>query len=149
MATRVPKGRSGHRTGEHEARALQALDLRLAGASYRAIGETLHISHTQAQRDVSMMLHELASEPANKVREAELGRLDRLLLAHWPKAILGDHKATGTVLSIMDRRAKLLGLDAPQRIDITNWIRGMAVAEGLDPDQAVRDADAIVREAKL
>ena len=59
----------------------------------------------------------------------------------------GAINATRTVLSIMDRRAKLLGLDAPQRIDLTGWIREMAIAEGLDPDQTVRDAESIVRRS--
>ena len=77
----------------------------------------------------------------------EAARLDRLLMDHWGKAIQGDVAATRTVLSIMDRRAKLLGLDAPQRIDLTAWIREMAIAEGLDPDQAVRDAESIVRRS--
>jgi hypothetical protein len=134
-------------TGKSEARALKALDLRLAGASYRQIGVTLKVSHVQAYRDVTGMLHQYASEPAEKVREVELGRLDRLLLAHWEKATKGDGEATRLVLSIMDRRAKLLGLDAPQRIDISGWIREMAEREGLDPAQAVKDADAIVKAA--
>jgi len=95
------------------------------------------------------MLKEVAGEPAEQVRKAELGRLDRLLMAHWPAAVDGDAKATQTVLQIMDRRARYLGLDAPQRIDLTAWIRDMAEREGIDPDQAVKDAEAIVRGAKL
>ena len=59
--------------------------------------------------------------------------LDGLLMGHWTRASNGDVTATRTVLSIMDRRAKLLGLDAPPRLDITGWIREMAIAEGLDP----------------
>ena len=134
-------------TATAEARRLQALDLRLAGASYRQIGATLGVSHVQAMRDVSKMVSEYASEPADEVRNAELARLDKLMLAHWPQATRGDIKSTTMVLQIMDRRARLLGLDAPQRIDITGWIRDMAKREGLDPDAAVRDAQAILREA--
>ena len=92
-------------------------------------------------------MREYATEPATQLRDMEVARLDRLLMGHWTKAIGGDVNATRTVLSIMDRRAKLLGLDAPQRIDLTGWIREMAIAEGLDPDQAVRDAESIVRRS--
>ena len=135
-------------TAKAEARRIQALDLRLAGASYRQIGDTLGVSHVQAIRDVATMIKEYATEPADQVRKAEAARLDKLMLAHWPQAIKGDVRATTMVLQIMDRRARLLGLNAPQKIDITNWIRTMAEREGLDPDAAVRDAQAIMREAK-
>ena len=134
------------RNAQIEVRELKALDLRLAGASYRQIGVQLSVSHVQAFRDVQRVLREIAKEPALEVRAVELGRLDKLMLAHWPFAIKGDVRATTMVLQIMDRRARLLGLDSPQRIDITGWIREMAKREGLDPDQAVRDAQDILRE---
>ena len=130
-------------------RELTALDLRLSGASYRQIGAELGVSHVQAFRDVQRVLHQIVAEPASELRGQELARLDRLTLTHWPAAIKGDHRATAVVLQIMDRRIRLLGLDAPQRIDITGWIREMAAAEGLDADQAVRDAEAFVRDSRL
>ena len=120
--------------------------MRLAGASYRQISATLGVPLATAHRQVQRMLTEYA-ETATQLRDMEVARLDRLLMGHWTKAIGGDVNATRTVLSIMDRRAKLLGLDAPQRIDLTGWIREMAIAEGLDPDQAVRDAESIVRRS--
>ena len=135
------------RNAQIEVRELKALDLRLAGASYRQIGVQLSVSHVQAFRDVQRVLREIAKEPALEVRAVELGRLDKLMLAHWPRAIRGDVKATTLVLQIMDRRVRLLGLDSPQKIDITGWIREMAKREGLDPDQAVRDAEDILRES--
>jgi hypothetical protein len=128
-----------------QTRRLRALQLRLAGSSYRQIAAALGTTHPTAIKDVDAMLREYAEEPAEKVRSAEAARLDRLLLAHWPAAILGNLKATDTVLQIMARRAALLGLDAPRKVDITTWIREQAVAEGLDPDRAVEDADAFVR----
>ncbi len=45
-----------------------------------------------------------------------------------------------------ERCSKLLGLDEPKKIDITQQLRDRAVAEGLDPDQAVRDAQQFLRE---
>ena len=135
------------RNADSQVRAVQALDLRQAGASYRQIGNTLGVSHVTAFRYVRRLLREHTREPAEQIRDAEIARLDRLLMGHWGKAIGGDVNATRTVLSIMDRRAKLLGLDAPPRIDLTGWIREMAIAEGLDPDQAVKDAESIVRRS--
>lgn len=129
---------------EQDARSLAALDLRLAGASYRQIALQLQVSVGTAFHDVQRMIHEHAAEPAEEVRMQELARLDRLMLAHWPKAVAGDREATRMVLAIMDRRARYLGLDAPIRIDHTAWIRTMAEENGLDPEQAVRDAQAIL-----
>lgn len=125
-------------------RRMKALELRLAGASYRQIGAELGVHYSSAWHDVDIMLREYAKEPTEAIRNAEMGRLDRLMLAHWPAAIRGDVKATQQVLAIMDRRARLLGLDSPQKVDITGIIRTMAVEEGLDPDQAVRDAEKIL-----
>ena len=137
------------RTAGVDARAVKALDMRLGGASYRQIGKALHVDHTTAMRCVQRMLREYATEPSTQVRDMEVARLDRLMAGHWEKAIHGDVNSTRTVLTIMDRRAKLLGLDAPQRLDVTGWIREMAEAEGIDPDQAVRDAESIVRRSDL
>ena len=138
---------TGYDNGQFQ-RRLKALELRLAGASYRQIGESLGIHYTTAWDDVQVMLQEYATEPADAVRNAEIARLDRLLLAHWPLAIKADPKATATVLSIMDRRARLLGLDAPQKVDITGWVREIAAVEGWpDPEQAVKDVEAILAAA--
>ena len=137
------------RNGLTDARGLKALDLRLSGASYRQIGQQLGVSHVQAFRDVQRVLREVLSEPAEAVRRVELARLDRLMRAHWPAATEGDVRATAMVLQIMDRRARQLGLDGPQKIDLTASIREMAEREGIDPDQAVRDPEEIVQRAKL
>src|SRR6266542_3648245 len=73
-------------TGTREtaaARRQQALDLRKAGASYRAIGAQLNISEAQAHRDVKAALARLAElelESADELRTMELDRLDALTL---------------------------------------------------------------------
>lgn len=126
-------------------RRVKALQLRLAGSSYRQIALANKCAIQTASNDVALMLKEYATEPADSVRNAEVARLDRLMLACWESALKGNTKSIDTVLQIMGRRAALLGLDAPRKVDITTWIREMAVAEGLDPDQAVQDADSFVR----
>jgi len=132
-----------------QARRVQALDLRLAGASYRQIAVVLGVGVKTAWLDVNRALREYLTEPSDQVRAAEVARLERLFMAHWPKAISGDKEATYTVLAIMDRRARLLGLDAPKRIDITAWVRELAESEGWDVAQTVRDAERIVKLAGL
>lgn len=55
----------------------------------------------------------------------------------------GDLMAIGRLLK---QEAELLGLDAPQKIDLVAYVRDLAVREGLDPEEAVATAERIVRE---
>jgi hypothetical protein len=48
----------------------------------------------------------------------------------------------------IDRRIKLLGLDAPLKIDIEQRIRAIAITFGLDPDAAVQEAMAVIKEVR-
>lgn len=111
--------------GQHEVaaeRAHRALDLRIAGAAYRQIGQQLGVSYQTAFRDVQDALAELDAlkkKKAERLRDLELKRCDKLTLALQTQARAGDVKAIRTLLGIMERRAKLLGLDAPQQIDAT------------------------------
>ena len=57
------------------------------------------------------------SESADELRTLEACRLNELLNALWVRAIGGDEKAIDRVLRIMERRARLLGLDAPTRTE--------------------------------
>lgn len=103
-------------------RRVKSLELRKGGMSYRQIGAQLGISEAQAHRDVTRILASIAklAEPdALQVRILEQQRLDALLEALWPQAQRGNHGAIDRVLRIMERRARLLGLDAPTRTDIT------------------------------
>lgn len=54
-------------------------------------------------------------EPADELRSLELERLDRLLLGVWSQAAKGNQGAVDRALKIMERRARLLGLDAPTK----------------------------------
>ena len=97
-----------------------ALNLRYAGAGYRAIGQQLGVSHVQAFRDVQQAIDELNANGrklAERVRDLELERLDRLTLALWPKARTGDDRAIRSLVALMERRARLLGLDAAQKYE--------------------------------
>ncbi len=122
-------------------RRQRVLELRKAGASYRAIGAQLNISEAQAHRDLkaaTARLAELERTSAEEYRVIELIRLDdmqleatRILRATHPlisggKVLSGftvDGKAIGLtddgpklaaidrLLKIAERRARLLGLD--------------------------------------
>ena len=103
-------------------RRREALDLRRSGLSFEQIGERLGITRQAAYKHVSKALDKLAeesSDSADKLRALELERLDKLLLGCYADAATGDLRAVDRALRIIERRAKLLGLDAPSKIAST------------------------------
>jgi hypothetical protein len=118
-----------------------ALELRAAGLSFRAIGRQLGCGTTTAYKRVSRGLDRIVAEPADRVRALELHRLDQLqaaatatlharhVLVQGGRPVLDpasgdpypDHGPTlhaiAALLRIAERRARLLGLDQPTRVD--------------------------------
>lgn len=71
-------------------------------------------------KDLSRELKKLRKgnqEDVEDLRALELDRLDALLRGLWPKASKGEERAVQKVLNVLERRAKLLGLDAPEKLD--------------------------------
>jgi hypothetical protein len=77
-------------------------------------------SASGAEQAVRSAIRKVLQEPAEAVRELEAMRLDALLQALWGKALDGDVLVIDRVLKIMDRRARLLGLDAPTKTQQEN-----------------------------
>lgn len=124
-AANVPKSqrqRPPH-TGEDErivARRVQAFELRKAGASYRQIAQQLEVDVATAWDDVQAEMADLRTltvKLAEDVRTLELQRLDRWQAKLETHGLMnGDHRAVLAAVRISERRAKLLGLDAPVRV---------------------------------
>ena len=103
----------------------KALELRKEGKSLAEIATELGYKSKQAVHEaLKSALDRTLRLPADEVRELDLQRLDALLAGVWAKAIAGDLQAINAVLRIMERRAKLLGLDAP--IQYNHLIRAEA-----------------------
>lgn len=101
--------------------AVQALELRKTGETFDAIAARLGYKTRQAAYTaVDRALKRVLQEPTDEVRKIEAERLDALLLAMWTPAQQGDQGAIDRVLRIMERRARLLGIDAPTKIAPTN-----------------------------
>lgn len=136
-------GRTTSRTVQAAEREAQALALRRAGASYPAIAKELGINKGSAHRLVERGLERTVREPAEGLRALENERLDALQLAHWRDALGTPQRqtdadgtvrvvvptleqkqaATRVVLQVLERRAKLNGLDQPAELRL-------ALAEG-------------------
>jgi hypothetical protein len=89
-------------------------------------------------------------DEAKAIELAKLDELERTYWEAWRASVQAAPPGTPTylqgVLGCIDRRVKLLGLDAPERVDVELRVRAMAEALGLDPDAAVREAVEVVRE---
>lgn len=101
-------------------RRRKAVEMRLSGLDWQTIADKLkYASRGAANKDVSRAVDLLTREvvtAAAELRDLELLRLDRLQAAMWRDAMNGDDKAVRAILRIMDRRARLLGLDTPKTI---------------------------------
>lgn len=99
-------------TAETIAREQHVLELRRAGVTFDRIAEEVGISdRSTAHKIYKRALARTLQEPAAEIRHLEGDRLDRLQVAVWSRALRGDLAAVDRVLRIMERRAKLLGLD--------------------------------------
>jgi hypothetical protein len=120
-------------------RQTKAVALRLAGLDFQAIASQLGYSNRgQAVADVQKAISarvEDGTRSIDELREIELLRLDRLQAATWSTALSGDHKAIDQTLKIIDRRCKLLGLDAPERHEVVtiDWL-----------DSQIRELQAVI-----
>ena len=125
-------------------RGQQAIKLRMAGATLDDIARQLDFkSAAGAYKSVMRELKATAQdmgEGTEAVRQLELKRLDQMQFPLWPQVLAGDVAATTTARRIQERRASLLGLDAPKqiearvRIDVLSW------------NQAIRDFLDVYRE---
>lgn len=122
----------------------QCLELRIKGLPYREIGKKVGISHEGVSKALKRALEKHKKVCSEKVDEhiaLELERLDQILRAMLPKATnedKPDKRAAEIVLKAMERRADLLGLDAPKKKSIDHNPEGkpVRVEHGL-PDDTV------------
>ena len=94
----------------------QAIGLRRQGYTLKRIGQVLGVSTQTAANYVNYCLRELVELTAaatEEYRQLELERLDALQAVIWDQAVSGNLWAIDRCLAIMERRAKLLGLDKP------------------------------------
>lgn len=127
-------------------RDAEACRLRTLGHTYDQIAAELgYRNRALAWRAVQRALYATVAEPAAEVRALELARLDKMTLAAWEVlerrhvtvsggkviTVVDDHgvehpldddgpvlQAIDRLLRIQERRARLLGLDAPTRTEV-------------------------------
>jgi chemotaxis protein histidine kinase CheA len=130
---RTKLGKSPHAPAKaaNAERTRSALELRIAGKSFRQISEELDIGLGHAHRlvrDALLELREQNKEFAQYHLDIELARCDRLQAQLDPAIEKGDVRAIEASLKIVDRVAKLLGLDKPQKVEHSGGIVTPAMA---------------------
>jgi transposase len=103
-------------------RQQRALDMRMMGYSYRAIAKDTGVSEGTAYNDVQSSLASLdqvKKGQAERLRELELVKLDHAETRLAKHINNGDVKAILAMVRISERRAKLTGLDAPTKAEIS------------------------------
>lgn len=115
VASKAQQAKTAERRGK-------AIRLKIEGKTYTEIAELLgYDSKASACTDIKRALERHVIEEGLAVeawRELELARLDVLQQAIWPEAMDGSPRAIETALKILDRRAKLLGLDSAVKLEV-------------------------------
>ena len=115
------KSKAGRERLTAAERRKRAVELRKLGLSYQKIADQLGVSQSGAHKMVTTALQQLnikTAEDAAVVRRLELERLDEWLVRIAKELQDGNIlPAIDRGIRIMDRRARLLGLDIPVKRD--------------------------------
>src|SRR5512145_166589 len=124
---------------ERELRRRQVAANLLAGLNYREMADALGVSLGTVKNDVAVVMERWQIEQIESVGDylslAER-RLDRALNAVWDRVLDGDPKAILVMIRIEERRAKLRGLDQPDKVEHSGSVeqRRADPLEGLDDE---------------
>jgi hypothetical protein len=101
----------------------QVLKLRRVGFTFDLIAKELGYSHASgAQKAYVNACKRIVRSDVEEIRKEEQDRLDIAQTAIWQGVLRGDVSSVSALIRIMERRARLLGLDMPtkQQIEVTN-----------------------------
>jgi transcriptional regulator len=118
----------------------KVLDLKRQGLSVRAIADQLGMTKSTVQNRLDAAIAEIVHPAAEAVRTVELERLDAWHVKLEGQLDAGEDptKVVPVLLRCQERRAKYLGLDAPERAEVT--------VTGTAPDEETAALLAAARE---
>jgi hypothetical protein len=133
-------------------REIIGLRMKAKGQNYTEIGVALGISKQGAARVVKrayLKLSKEATESATDARTLDLHRLEQLHEAIWDKAMQagkGQMGAVDRVLKLMERRSRLMGLDAPTKMEFDNRGSGERADYTEEALQQIIDDATLIKE---
>lgn len=107
----TPRPRRTSKRIERASRRAEAFALRRNGVSTAAIAQHLGVHPRTVSTWIREAIQAIPEEAMAAIRAMELERLDAILAPQMRLALAGDGFAVDRVLRIMERRARLLGLD--------------------------------------
>lgn len=103
-------------------RRAKAIKLKLAGWSYQQIATELsYTSYRAVWVDINRALEARLkgmTEAAEVLRQQEVDRLDRAQAAIWQQVLKGDVRAGTLFVKYVERRCRILGLDAATKVEV-------------------------------
>jgi hypothetical protein len=97
-------------------RECEIVELRTEGFVWREIAQRVNMSTAGVAKAYDRALERIIAPAVEQHRTTELDRLDILQRVYWQPAINGNLRAADFVLRVIEKRAKLLGLDAAIKI---------------------------------
>jgi len=128
------------------------LDMRLAGWSTIEIAQELDLTVRTINSHISQAVKDMdATRYLESEVQISLNQLDTMWQWSMPMARYGDdgkpdRSWTETLLKIQESKRKLLGLDAPKKVDVTLGVRQWAEDNGFDPDDVAMVAPALLAQ---
>ena len=141
------------REAEIEQRRKKVAANLLGGLNYREMAEVFGVAIGTISGDVAIILGRWRRDQVATVDEwiqIEARRLDKALNAIWDSVLAGDAQAIDRMIKIMERRSKLLGLDAPARKELSGPDGGPIKVEnvGLSDSERAARIVAILDQAR-
>ena len=91
----------------------EAFNMRLRGITENRIAEHFKCTVAEVEAGIASMLGGITPDLRTRIIKLELERLEQLIEAHFPQALKGEVEHTDRVIKVMERRSRMLGLDAP------------------------------------
>ena len=99
----------------------EVMKLKLAGYSVPEIAVKLRLTEVRVRSDLAVVMERVGKESPNTVylRQEQQLRLEVMWKGLYDLVIKGDIETTKTALRLLERQAKLMGLDVDQRAIVT------------------------------
>jgi hypothetical protein len=120
------------------------IELRQEGYVWREIAVMVDMSIAGVAKAYKRALTRHPHATIDEHRELELDRLDTLQRTFWKSAVEGNPRSADFVLRVIDKRAKLLGLDAPLKVQAE-----VVTYDGSDLDREVERVARIIEASTI
>jgi len=88
------------------------------GKPCHEIAAAEHISPKTIRNDLEWCRSQTLNDAVREARQVDLERLDALISAFWEDAMDGVDKAGNVILRALERRAAIIGYEAPKSLDV-------------------------------